>query len=279
MKALKEFLTYALKDLTPEESRLLPSGYQRVGDVIILSLHPSLRPRFNAIGMAVSRKFRVPSVCARTGPVKGELREPQIELIAGKSTVTTHRENGILYRMDVSKAMFSKGNVSERGRIARSVKKGETVVDMFAGIGYFSLPIAKTGKPRVVYAIELNPLSMEYLKQNIRLNGLAGRIAPILGDCRKVPMGSVADRVVMGYLPETWRYLEAALSFLNPVGGTIHYHDLYPRESLWDEPIERLEKHAFRYGFRLSRPSGKRIVKQYAPGKYHVVIDAKFTAY
>lgn len=279
MTPLRDFLKDSVKDLTPGQARLLPSGYQRIGNIIILNLDPSLRSHFLVIGKAVMKRFRVASVCARVGPIKGELREPQVELIAGKTTVTTHKENRILYRLDVSKVMFSKGNVTERHRIAKTVKRGETVVDMFAGIGYFSLSIAKTDKPRIVYAIELNPISMEYLKQNIRLNDLTGKIAPILGDCRTVPMGSVADRVIMGYLPETWRYLETALSFLKPGGGTIHYHDVYPKRELWDKPIEHLEKFAFRYGFRLHRLSNKKVVKQFSPGKYHIVVDAKFRAY
>jgi len=278
MTSMRDILKEALPNLTPDEVKLLPTGYQLVGDIAVLNLHPSLRQHFPIIGEVAKKELKAASVCARTGPVLGELRQPQVELIAGKKTETTHTENGVFYHLDLSKVMFSKGNVSERGRLAAVVRKGETVVDMFAGIGYFSLPIAKTGNPRMVYAIELNPIAMDFLKQNIRLNNLVGKITPILGDSRKVPMGSVADRVIMGYLPETWRYLEAALSYLKPEGGTIHYHDVYPKESLWDEPTEMLEKHAFKYGLRLQRASNKKIVKQYSPGKCHIVIDAVFKA-
>jgi len=279
MPSLRDVLKEAVPGLSTEETRLLPTGYHLVGDIAILSLNPSMRPHFPAIGEAARKELKAAAICARTGPVVGELRLPQVELIAGKKTETTHTENGILYHLDVAKVMFSKGNASERGRLAAVVKKGETVVDMFAGIGYFSLPIAKTGNPRTVYAIELNPVAMEFLKQNIRLNNLVGKVTPILGDSRNVPMGSVADRVIMGYLPDTWRYLEAALSYLKPEGGTIHYHDVYPKESLWDEPVERLEKYAFKYGLKLQRASNKKVVKQYSPGKYHIVIDAVFKAY
>ncbi len=279
MPAFKDALMEAVGGLTPDEEKMLPSGYQRIGDIIILNLNPALRPRFSAIGKAVKERFKVAAVCARTGPIEGELREPQAEVIAGDSTLTTHREGGVLYRIDVSKVMFSKGNAAERQRMAEAVKKDETVVDMFAGIGYFSLPMAKSGKPRMVYAIELNPTAMRFLRENIRLNGLTGRITPILGDCRSVPMGSVADRVVMGYLPDTWRYLEYALSYLKPGGGIVHYHDIFHKKGLWEEPVERLERHAYRYGLQLQSLAGKRIVKEYAPGRYHVVVDAKFKAY
>lgn len=279
MTVLRDALAASLTDIPTEHVQLLPSAYQRIGSVVILNLNPELRPYFPNIGKAAMAYAKASTVCARTGPIQGELREPQIEVIAGNGTVTVHKENEILYKLDVSKVMFSKGNLMERARIAKMVKKGETVVDMFAGIGYFSLPIAKTGLPSMVYAIEKNPVSMGFLRENIRLNGLVGKITPMFGDCRQIPMGSVADRVVMGYLPDTWKYLESALSFLKPSGGTIHYHDIYHENELWDIPIDNLEKHAFRYGFRLHSITNKKIVKQYAPGRHHIVVDAKFKTY
>lgn len=279
MSVLKDILKEKVKGLKPYQIRMLPATYQQIGDIIMLNLDPRLRPFFSEIGKAVLKNSKAASVCSRVGGIQGELREPNVELIAGKSTETTHKEEGVLYRMDVAKVMFSKGNALERHRVAKIVKKGETVVDMFAGIGYFTLPIAKSGKAKTIYAIEKNPVSMEYLKQNIRLNNLVGKIAPILGDCRTVPMGSVADRVVMGYLPDTWRFLETALSFLNPDGGIIHYHDVYHKHDLWEQPLENLERRAFRYGLRLHKVTNKKVVKAYSPGKQHIVVDATFKAY
>src|SRR3989344_2273513 len=73
------------------------------------------------------------------------------------------------------KEMFPKGNLFERQRIAKQVKPNEIIIDMFAGIGYFSLGLKKAKK---VYAIEKNPLAYKYLKENILLNK-AKNIVPI----------------------------------------------------------------------------------------------------
>ena len=59
-----------------------------------------------------------------------------------KKTETINKENGCLFKLDLAKVMWSKGNNNERLRIAKLVGDGETVIDMFAGIGYFSIHIA-----------------------------------------------------------------------------------------------------------------------------------------
>lgn len=267
----KQFLGEALG--VPEES--LPSGFQRIGDVIILRLEPVLDEHAKRIGELVLEHFpKVKSVCRSLG-VRGQLREPRIQLLAGKGTVTTHRENGCLFKIDVSKLMFAKGNVSERGRVPKLVKDSETIVDMFAGIGYFTIPVAKLAKPKKIHAIELNTEAVKYLRENIKLNHV-GNVEVIQGDCRSVELGKVADRVLMGYLPKTYEFLPAAFGFLKPEGGILHYHDTFRKEELWDKPLEILRKAAGEAGYELKSVTHEAVVKQYAPGVEHVVIDAEF---
>ena len=166
---LKERLS---KELNEQELSKLPSGFQRIGDIIILNLDESLKKHKRKIGEIVLELFKdVRTVCIKEGGIKGEFREPQIEYLAGdKNTETIHIESGIKYNFDVRKIMFAKGNVSERVRIPKQVKKDEIIIDMFAGIGYFSLALGKYSKAKKIYAIELNPVSFHYLKENIRLN-------------------------------------------------------------------------------------------------------------
>jgi tRNA wybutosine-synthesizing protein 2 len=105
------------------------------------------------------------------------------------------------------------------------------------------------------------------------------KITPILGDCRKVvkKLGKIADRVIMGFLPKTYRFLDAAFSVLKENGGIIHYHDLFKEEELFDVPIKIIKNAGIRNGYKLSKILYKGIVKSYAPRIYHVVIDAKFS--
>ena len=67
-------------------------------------------------------------------------RDSQLALLRGSHAWVEQRENGIRYALDAAKCMFSSGNVSEKLRVARFECGGETVIDLFAGIGYFTLP-------------------------------------------------------------------------------------------------------------------------------------------
>lgn len=201
-------------------------NYQQIGDIAI----------FNKISRQEANKFlekfpRFKTVCTRKGKIYGYYRRPQIQVVLSRAkkdkTITIHKEQGILYKLDVAKLMFAKGNINERHRIAKIARPNETIIDMFAGIGYFSLPLAK--KVRRVYAIELNPVSYQYLKENVKINHLNNIIA-IEGDCSKiVPRLKVkADRIMMGFLPSSFKHLKAAKAIAKK-GTIIHYSCLINR--------------------------------------------------
>jgi 16S rRNA G966 N2-methylase RsmD len=79
-------------------------------------------------------------------------------------TLTTHIENGVLYRFDVRLCMFASGNGTERMHFATIRAPGERVVDMFAGIGYFALPLALHGGVERVVCLEKNRDSAAFLR-------------------------------------------------------------------------------------------------------------------
>lgn len=269
------YLRAALRDvLPPEELGLLPKGFDRIGHVAILSLPPQLKHKSAEVGQALLQLKGVRTVALK-GVVVGRYRMPQLEIIAGERlTETTHREHGCIFKLDVSKVMFSVGNLYERGRIAKLVRPGETIVDLFAGVGQFSIPVAKHSEARKVYSIEINPVAYGYLCENIRLNKVGSVVEPLLGDCEKVAPRGVADRVIMGILHVTHKYLPLAIQVLKPSGGVIHYHESAPHGMRFERPVERILAAA---DWRRVEILNKRLVKRYAPGVDHVVIDAKIS--
>ncbi|MHA1238440.1 MAG: class I SAM-dependent methyltransferase [Candidatus Odinarchaeia archaeon] len=256
---------------------LLPRGFQRIGDIIILNLNEKLFPYKDLIGREVLNF--VPScrtVCIRKGGIQGKFREPNIEVIAGdENTETIHREHGCLFKLDVKKVMFAKGNVVERLRLAKLVKENEIVVDMFAGIGYFSIVIGKHSKPEKIYAIELNKVAYNYLVENIKLNRLEKIITPIYGDCMiEAPkLGKIADRVIMGYLPPPLEFIPAALKTIKP-SGVIHYEALLKKGELVEDIFKDIEAIVLKNG-RKAELLGWCKVKSYAPYVDHIRIDLR----
>jgi len=264
-RTLAEFL-----DIPAHEKKLLPSGWQVLGDVIIVSLREELEPRKKEIGRALLSLYpKCRSVLLDRG-INGRMRQPVREIILGESAETIHKENGCLFKIDALKLMYSQGNLAERERMSR-LGKNETVVDMFSGIGYFSIPMAVHSKPRRIYAVEINPVAFGYLKENVKLNKVEDVIEPILGDCAVVTPAYVADRVIMGYLDAS-EYLEQGIRALLP-GGILHYHEAVPG-AVEQRPVERVLMAAGKQGRKAEIISIRRI-KKYSPGVWHVVVDAR----
>lgn len=234
---------------------------------------PELKPRLQEIAEALLEIKGIRTVALREGFVSGRWREPKLRVVAGEPrTETVHREHGCAFKLDVARVMFSPGNLYERARVAKLVAPGEVVVDLFAGVGQFTIPIARIAKPRAVHSIELNPTAHHYLCENVRINRVGHLVRPSLGDCELVAPRGVADRVLMGILHVTHRYLQLALDVLKPRGGVVHYHESVPSRLRFKRPVERLFEAA---GEREVEILGKRVVKRYAPGVDHVVVDAR----
>jgi tRNA wybutosine-synthesizing protein 2 len=167
--------------------------------------------------------------------------------------------------------MFSSGNEEERIRMASLSCTSETVVDMFAGIGYFSLPLAVFQRPRRIIACEINQIAHSYLVENIALNRVEGIVEPFLGDNRSLLGESFADRVIMGYVKTTHEFLPTAIRLVKD-GGVIHYHETCPNELIPERSLKRLEDSVGGGGVTVLRIKE---IKSYAPGVTHLVVDAR----
>jgi len=279
MKFKKKIAEMLNDTLTEEELSILPRGFQTLGNIIILKLKPKLLEKDKVIGQAYLGLLpKIRSVYVNKGRIIGSFREPEnIEFLAGEDNpIVEHKEHGIKYRFDITKIMFSKGNLNERRFLATLVKKGEIVVDMFAGIGYFSLPIAKHSDVGQIYSIEFNPTSYKTLLENIKINHLEEKITVINGDCKKEVLelsrsGIRADRVIMGVFPAPKDYVKEALSLTKEEGTIYHYEGVVEKEayiSLFKEFEEICQEEQFN-----CKLESHRFVKSYGPNLFHTVLD------
>ncbi|CAD7698796.1 unnamed protein product [Ostreobium quekettii] len=223
----------ATRDLNPSEITALleevPTGWEKLGDLIMLPQgsmcssmwadcgHEAWKIVASAIGgRRVARQAHIASA---------ETRDSQAEMLHGENGWVEHRENGIMYSFDVTTCMFSSGNGTERARMGAVCCQGETVVDCYAGIGYFTLPILCHGKAQQVYACEWNPPAAAALRHNLNQNGVASRCVVHEGDCRNLAPKGVADRVVMGLLPSSQAGWATAVEALKPEGANHRLDD------------------------------------------------------
>jgi tRNA wybutosine-synthesizing protein 2 len=259
-----------------EVAARLPAGYHRMGRVLLLRLPDDLRPFFGPIGAAWQAELGVASVLVHTGPMAGEFRTPTVERIAGGPTETEVVEHGVRWRFDAAEIMFAAGNRTERRRIGRLVRPGESVVDLFAGIGYFAIPAALSGPDTVVTAVEKNPVAHRYLLENLRANGVEGRVRPFLGDNREVPLPlRSADRVLLGYLPSALPWVGRAVELARPDGAWLHVHTTVDARDALAQGAREVTTAVRGADARLLAPAAAREVKPYGPGRTHVVVDVR----
>ncbi len=283
MAKFKELLQAGLKDkLNSEELQQLPTGFQQIGDKAILTLTPELVQYKNDIAQEVITLFKsVKGVYLKTGGISSEYRTPQMEFILGEDKPEIiHREHGISYKFDMTKIMFSKGNINERLRISKLIQPNEVIFDLFAGIGYFSLLMGHTRKPKKIFAFEWNPIAYHYLIENIKLNQINREreiIVPISGDSKIEALKIIekADRIVMGILPAPKEHIDTVFKIISKQ-AMVHYEGILKENEAADDLLNDFEQRNKFYNRNIKLVKTT-FVKSYGPKVYHVTLDIIIT--
>jgi tRNA (guanine37-N1)-methyltransferase len=248
---------------SPSEEALLPRSFDIVGDVVVVRLPPELLAQGPAVGAALLTFVPGARIVARDDGVHGPERVRTLVPLAGEGSFRTrHRENGFELEVDLATAYFSPRLGREHARVAGEVRAGETVFDLFCGVGPFALTIARQGRARRIVAVDSNPSAIDLLRATAERARLGGSLEPVLGPVEGfLPSAGVADRVVMNLPHGGIKYVAQVATAVAP-GGDLHYYEVTERALVPGRPDALC---------RLLAPTGRfeagppRVVHPYSP--------------
>ena len=266
--------------LSESELNELYSGFDVVGDIALIKIPDSLQAKRNLIGQTILQKIKpVKVVLMQSGPVSGEYRIRKLEHIAGEDrTSTIYKEHSCTFLVDVAKAYFSPRLSTERLRISKLVKEGERVLNMFAGVGIYSIIIAKVQPECETVSIEINPDAQKNAIENAMINKVSQRVTAILGDAKEViKNGGIGkfDRVLMPLPESAVEYLKDAISVLKASGGWIHYYTHIHAENK-EGATSNSEKDLLERLQGRGKIKFTKVVREVGPKWFQVVADIQF---
>jgi len=288
---VEEIIEFNLDDKFSSE---IPDSWEFYDDLLLIPGNsfsdPKWKPSLPKILEAICILFKVQRVAKKHLVINDKFRSPKTELLLGSEPWVSRKENGITYHFDITKSMFSAGNISEKLRVSKFDCSGETVVDLFAGIGYFTLPYLVHAKAEYMYACEWNPDSVVALKKNLEKLGLVDKCEVLEGDNRLVCPKNIADRVNLGLIPGSDISWKTACEALKDTGGILHIHgnveskkdeNKHEKMNGWAESTAKVIKNLL---LEVKRDQNWNThilhiecVKSYAPRVYHLVLDLKCT--
>lgn len=277
-KAQRAFLLEILeKEIPVELLSKIPNRWWKIGDILLLTIPKQLADYHTIIGEAMLKleENKIRTVLGKMGPTKGITRVPEFIYLAGDpNTETIHKELGCLFKLDAAKLTFSPGNHGERKRMIDIVHSDELIVDIFGCVGNLSLPLAIHNSPKQLVIAEINPIAFQYLTENISLNNVTEIVKPLLGDNRTILIEyeGLADRVIAGYLHSDTEQIRQGIRLCKE-NGIFHYHEGAPIK-VQDQPFARVKKVAKQEDRKVELLK-RQIVKKYAPGVEHIVLDLK----
>ncbi len=261
------------KKLTKLELKELKTSLDILGEIAIIEIPKKLSKKSSIIGRAVLKANpQLRAVFKKASAVRGEYRVRALKKIAGRgSTEIIYRENGCFFKFDASKVFYTPRMSSERMRVAQQVKKGEVVLDMFAGIGPFSILIAKIQPSvKIIHSIDSNPDAISSLIASAGMNKVSHKIIAYAGDARTVVhsyLAHSANRVIMNLPMTNEDFFGSALLALNKK-GILHFYTFAKTDAEVRKKIQKAIKKSSEFKILSMRK-----VRQYAPRIWNFAVD------
>ncbi len=274
-KFLKKLLKGVLAD---EDLEKVYSSFDMIGDIAIIKIPDSLLTKKNVIGEVILESIKnLKTVFLQSSSVSGEYRLRGLEVIAGcEKYVTYYREYGCKFLVNVATSYFSPRLSTERLRISNLVSTGEIVVNMFAGVGTFSVIMAKKHQIKV-YNIDSNLDAYILSIMNSKINRLKDRVFSIHGDSQEVLRSNsfkdCIDRVLLPLPERAHEFVDISINCLKPSGGHLHFFS-HIKSDTKAGVVPTSEAHIrnlfSKYNFEIEHTQ---IVRDVAPRIYQTVTD------
>ena len=270
-----------------EVNQLLPAKWEKLGELVLLPRELGQtttwekiiqHPMANDLWKGMARALKVTSLGLQAPIANDMFRSAQVKMLLGSPHVQ-FSDHGVMFAFDASRVMFSSGNITERRRIGSMNMEGETVVDAYAGVGYYTFHMLVNAGAAHVHACEINPASLDGLVAGAQANDLLSRLTVHPGDNALTleKLQGTADRCHLGLLPSSEPVWEACMLALKPTGGVLHIHMNVEEEKIdsWViTTVERFQNMATQHGLSFNvKPMHVERVKWFAPRVRHVVLD------
>ena len=288
-KNIEEFLKGEIPD---EYFYLIPKSYDIIGEIAIIEFSKynskedkEIQSYKISIAKAIaSINSKVRTVYEKISEIKGEFRLRDFNLLYGPNeSETIYKENNCVFKLDIKSTFFTPRLIAERKRIAAyDIKKSETIADLFAGVGPFSVQIAKKHDIEI-YAFDINPEAIKYMLENIKLNSLKGSIIPCNIDikCLLEPLNQLGnalknkiDRIIMNFPERSLEFLDVACFLMKNAGGILHIYQFCEKPNPIKNAISNLKREISNLNWSLDTIIESKIVKSYSPKSDLVVLDS-----
>jgi tRNA (guanine37-N1)-methyltransferase len=253
----------------------ISTKYDQLGEIGVLRLDPyktSLAFRRRVGNLILLQSPKLKTVLNKTDIVDGTQRIYPIEHLSGvKTTQSWHQEYSVFIFFDIEKTYFNPRLAEEHHRVAESVKSGEKILDLFCGVGPFSLHAAKR-KSCQISAVDINPFAIFALKKSMNRNKLRGDINPIIGDSLSIFQAKHQfSRIIMNLPQKSIEFLPYAISMLK-TGGIITFYQFLSNS---ENPIVEIKK---MIGSKISEVHSYKILfakvgREISPTKLQMNID------
>jgi len=249
-------------------------AFSVLGNIAIINFPQRYKGSKKKFAEEILKKNKaIKTVLEKSEKFAGRLRKMKTKHLAGERTKEVlYKENNCIFRFNIDDTYFSPRLSNERKEIASNIKRNQEVLVMFAGVGPYSIVIAKNSKVKKIYSNEINRIANKYAELNIELNKVKDKVKLIPGDIKRVAskIKKKFDVIIMPRPQLKDTFLKEAFK-LSKKGTVIYYYDFCKSDEI-DSIVEKIKQEAKKSKKKI-RVLNRKKAGEIAPYKYRIRID------